>query len=247
MDRPRVLLVEDDRMLRQFVRMALEELPIELQEADSVAAALPLLGKAPPQLLLTDLMMPGESGLDLLERMRRQPALRGSARIVVLSAGMNAEMRRRLEAYDIWRLMLKPVSAAELERCVREALADAPPAAPAQHREAEAAPASPGLSAPQAEALASYFGGNRALFDTYRERCRAQFPLDAAAADQALARGDLQALRLLAHSLKTVLRTLGHGGAELAHSLESACHAGQADAAQQCWGALRAQLLHPHL
>ena len=36
MTRPRVLLVEDDPSLRRFVRMALEELPIDLIECDSV-------------------------------------------------------------------------------------------------------------------------------------------------------------------------------------------------------------------
>lgn len=233
MSKPRVLLVEDDRMLRQFVRMALEDLEMELLEADCVAAAKGLLAQGAPQLILTDLMMPGESGLDLLEYLEQHPDLRGGARIVVLSAGVNAEMRQHLQAYDIWRLLLKPVPVAELESCVREALADSAP---------KANSSAPAISMARADAVAAYFGGDQRLFDTYLASCLAQFPADILSGNQMLENGDLPGVRLLAHSLKSVLRTLGFSAADLAQTLETDCVAGRVADAAQHWDALRAQI-----
>lgn len=241
MAQPRVLLVEDDSMLRQFVRMALEDLDIELLEAANVPAALAALSEAPAALVLTDLMMPGESGLDLLGHLHSQPALRGSARIVVLSAGVSDEMRVRLQAFDIWRVLLKPVPVAQLLQCVKEALQSA--ARPGNDAILpETAGAAMPLTQQQLEALVTYFGGDRRLFEAYMASCLAQFPHDVEAGDQAIRREDLQALRLLAHSLKTVLRTLGAPAADIALSLESACHAGLMDQAMRQWSVLRGQL-----
>lgn len=63
MNRPRVLLVEDDPSLRRFVALALDELDIQLLRCASVAEAVEVLSQGPVRLVLTDLMMPGESGL----------------------------------------------------------------------------------------------------------------------------------------------------------------------------------------
>ena len=62
----------------------------------SVAEALAALREAPVQLLLTDLMMPGENGLDLLQHLVDEPALRGGALQVVFSAGLGAAAQERL-------------------------------------------------------------------------------------------------------------------------------------------------------
>jgi CheY-like chemotaxis protein len=246
MSKPRVLLVEDDSMLRQFACMALEELPLELLEADSVPAAVAQLAAAPVQLIVTDLMMPGESGLDLLERLRQAPHLRGDARVVVLSAGVTADVSAHLKQYDVWRMLLKPVSVRELESCVSEALAGVPVSQDALGPLAGAAPLPApwrDLSAQQSQALQTYFGGDRRLFEAYLAGCRAQFANDLLAGDQALQRADLAALRHLAHSLKTVLRSLGYSSeASLALSLEDACLAGQQVVVASLWDSLRAQL-----
>ncbi|WP_367850198.1 response regulator [Rhodoferax sp. WC2427] len=233
----RMLLVEDDPMLRRFVRMALEALPLELLECDSVAPALQILAAQPVQLILTDLMLPGASGVDLLLHLQQHPALRGTAKVVVFSAGLTPETRLQLAPLQVWRLLEKPTPIAVLEQCVREALAvgddsggDSPPpaAAPASDRHV---------------AIDQYFGGDAELFHLYRNTCMAQFPHDLAAGDRAANGHDLPTLRRVAHSLKTVLLTIDLPVlAAQARALESTCHTGAPDAAARDWPLLRAAL-----
>jgi CheY-like chemotaxis protein len=225
-----VLLVDDDAALRKLVTMVLEVLDIELVVCTNGADALAALQAAPVQLLITDLMMPGVSGYDLLQALADTPALRGNARVMVFSAGLDAAARARLAPLGVWRLLGKPVSVRALEAGVREALAlsageaagpdGAPSDGPAGSAAADEA------SAEQA-AIARYFGGQAALFAAYRADCLAQFTHDLQAGDQALAVKDAAALRRLAHNLKSVLRMLGReAAAGQAQALEAAA-AGQ--------------------
>lgn len=238
MARPRILLVEDDPAIQRFTQLAVEDLPLDLLTASSVADALALLAEGPVRLVLTDLMLPGESGQVLLQRLREQPALAAGARLAVYSAGLNPRVRAALEPLGVWRLLDKPVPLQALRRCVEDALAEQPASATG------AAPAPPpGAGAAAAQAIATYFGGNESLYRSYLRACLAQFPHDADAGAAALRAGDLAALHRLAHSLKSVLRTLGQGAAaDTARALESATAKGDAPAMQAHWLALEATL-----
>lgn len=243
MNRPRVLLVDDDPSIRRFVALALEDLDIELIEAGSVAQARERLAEgAGFALIVTDLMMPGETGLDLLQHLADQPARRGQARLAVFSAGLNAAMQARLAGFDVWRQLSKPISVLELEDCVREALGV--PGSEANRPGASAAAGAAGALDDAAEAaIHRHFAGDRALFLAYRASCIAQFEADIRAGDAALAKPDMPALRRLAHSLKSVLATLGEAdGSATARQLEDA--AGRADAATSTplWQSLRDHL-----
>ena len=67
--RPRVLFVDDDASIRQLVELSLEELDIDLVICSSVAQARQALRQRPARLVITDLMMPVESGFDLLQEL----------------------------------------------------------------------------------------------------------------------------------------------------------------------------------
>ncbi|MEN8181310.1 MAG: sigma-54 dependent transcriptional regulator [Myxococcota bacterium] len=62
----RVLVVDDEAGVRESLRMLLKD-DCEVVTAANVAAALRALEEAPPDLVLLDLIMPGGSGLGLLE------------------------------------------------------------------------------------------------------------------------------------------------------------------------------------
>lgn len=243
MNRPRVLLVDDDPSIRRFVALALEDLDIELSEAGSVREARErLAGGAPFALIVTDLMMPGETGLDLLQHLADHPAQRGGARLAVFSAGLNAAMQARLAGFDVWRQLSKPISVLELEDCVREAVGVAPGGAGSARHAAGTTP-DDGLGAAAEDAIHRHFAGDRALFLAYRASCIAQFEADIRAGDAALAQADMPALRRLAHSLKSVLATLGEAhGSTVARQLEDTAARSEAVASVPLWQSLRDHL-----
>ncbi len=227
--RARVLLVEDDASIRRYVRMALEELPLELVEAATLAQARAELAAAPVALLLTDLMLPDGHGSELL-----QVAAAGAAACrVVFSAGVDARMRERLDALGVHAVLEKPVSLPALLACVESALAGAPasaaadlPGAPAAAAAVAAAAAAPATADPtdveSRRAIELHFGGDASLYAAFRAAALGQFDADVQAAGAALAAGDAAALRRVAHNLKSALRLLGHDApAELARRLEA--------------------------
>jgi PAS domain S-box-containing protein len=72
----RVLLVDDEELVRMSTAAMLIDLGYEVVEASSGEEALRLLDDAPPDLLLTDHLMPGMSGVELAKEARlRVPAL----------------------------------------------------------------------------------------------------------------------------------------------------------------------------
>ena len=225
MTRARVLLVEDDALIRRYVGLALEDLPVDLVEAGTLEEARQALAGGAFALLLTDLMLPDGSGLDLLARLQADPALRGGARVVIFSAGVSTAVREQASALGAWRVLEKPVSLAALTDCVTQAL-DEPASA--------SAPASAPAPTPlprdvRATAIDAHFGGQAALYDAFRASSLTQFQADIDVGDAACRDGDVAVLRRQAHNLKSVLLLLGADATSArARTLEAAAASGAA-------------------
>jgi DNA-binding response OmpR family regulator len=223
----RVLLIEDDTSIERFVALALEDLPITLDGCNSIEEALRHLASHRYQLVLTDLMLKGESAVDLLRQFANQPALLGGARVAVYSAGLTSEVRAQLAPWGIWRLLDKPVPLAVLretvmQACTMQSTPERPPETP--------------LADGERIVVETYFGGNRALFLAFRESCRAQFAKDTASARHALHIRDAASLHRLAHSLKTVLLTLGEPEtSQMAREAEVAAADSDWDYCERVW------------
>jgi CheY-like chemotaxis protein len=252
MSRPRVVLVEDDLSLRRFVAMALEELDIDLLGFASVEEVLSGLEQRPADLIITDLMMPGLSGFDLIRILATAPELRANATLMVYSAGLNLEVRQQLQQQGVERFLSKPCSVADLEACVLAALAGRlTDKLPEQTDPSSSPVVPPGTdtiatsAATEAESstLESHFGGNLALYQSFRSSCLQQFEADVIVADLACQQADHQALRRLAHSLKSVLLMLDQEpAADVARQLEHSADQGDWTAASPLWSSLRGLL-----
>ncbi|MFM9917817.1 MAG: response regulator [Rhizobacter sp.] len=244
---PRVLLVEDDASIRRLVELSLDGMPIELITCSDAAQARANLLAEPVVLLITDLMMPGESGADLVQSLAGDPALRGGARLVVFSAGITPELQRTLTALGVWRFLPKPASMDALEACVVDALGLDRPGVPARGAGLDPCGDAAAVDVEEPDhqvAIARHFAGDAALFHAFRATCLTQFSEDLRDGDRAAHDGDAPALRRLAHSLKSVLRTLGcDAAADGASQLEAAAAAGDWTAAAAPWAALRATLI----
>lgn len=239
MSRPRVVLVEDDLSLRRFVAMALEELDIEWLSFASVEESLICLRQQPVELIITDLMMPGLSGFDLIRMLAAAPELRGTAAVLVYSAGLSLAVRQQLQEQGIKHFLSKPCSVAELKAGVLTALEEKLHDQPVK----VAAVGTLSISNSNSTTLQSHFGGNLALYRAFRTSSLQQFEADVVAGDLACQQTDSQAFRRLAHTLKSVLLMLDQApAAELSRQLEHATDQGDWAAAIPLWASLRGSL-----
>lgn len=80
---PVVLVVEDDKQMRRFLRVTLRVNGYRVLEADSAADSLVLAAARDPDLVVLDLGLPDEDGMSVLQKLRtrfRKPVLVVSAR-----------------------------------------------------------------------------------------------------------------------------------------------------------------------
>lgn len=117
------LVVEDQADIRKLIRMTLEFENYEIHEVADAPTAVTFAGALQPDLILLDVMMPGE--FDGLEACRRLRADARSARtcIILLSArGQSADIEAGLAAgADAY--VLKPFSPLKLLDTIRASMA----------------------------------------------------------------------------------------------------------------------------
>jgi CheY-like chemotaxis protein len=123
--RARILVVDDEPGVRRFVVEALRSSGYDVVGAGGGREALTALyaESDSPTLLLTDIEMPGMSGIELAARVRAdRPAMR-----VILMTGREASAARARERAGLVEgVLLKPFGLAELLDAVLEALAVSP-------------------------------------------------------------------------------------------------------------------------
>ncbi|MBO9547237.1 response regulator [Caulobacter sp.] len=79
----RILIVDDDPMIRHFVDLVLTQQGFKVVTAASSDTAMQLLGREGFALVLLDINMPGMNGLDVLRLMRARP---GRPKILMITA-----------------------------------------------------------------------------------------------------------------------------------------------------------------
>jgi DNA-binding NtrC family response regulator len=117
----RILLVDDDTALVTSLSEALRDLGVEVETAGSAEVALTLLARGTPDLVLTDIRMPGLDGIELLELVRERAP---STDVVLMTAydDMPTVVRgMRAGALDF---LVKPINLDELEDVLRRAAED---------------------------------------------------------------------------------------------------------------------------
>jgi DNA-binding response OmpR family regulator len=109
-DGARILVVDDDASTRTLLRRMLTMEGYAVDEAADGPGAMARVASTPPDLILLDIMMPGQDGLDVLEGLRRDSEVP-----VILLTARNEEADRvlgfRFGADDY---VVKPFSTAEL-------------------------------------------------------------------------------------------------------------------------------------
>jgi signal transduction histidine kinase/DNA-binding response OmpR family regulator len=105
----RVLVVEDEPGTREFLGLVFRQCGSRVTLAASVAEALAAFDRDPPEVLVSDIAMPGEDGYSLIHRLRALPAERGGqVPALALTAYARAEDRDRVLQAGFQRYLTKP-------------------------------------------------------------------------------------------------------------------------------------------
>lgn len=122
----RILVVDDDRALRHALSTLLADAGYAVAQAGDGPEALASLARAPTDLMLLDLGLPGMSGLDVLERVR---ALASPPRVVVATADDTPGTLLKAIAGQVDGYVRKPFAPGGIVDVVDDVLAKAPAAA----------------------------------------------------------------------------------------------------------------------
>jgi len=116
--KPKVLLIEDEKTIRRFVRVAVEEEGCAVVEAETMAGGLIEAGVQKPDLLILDLGLPDGNGIDLIRD------LRGWSEVPVLILSARTQENDKIDALDAGAddYLTKPFSVGELRARVRALL-----------------------------------------------------------------------------------------------------------------------------
>lgn len=117
----RVLIVEDDISLRRLLELRLGMEGFETRCAGDGAAALEALREWPPSVVVTDVMMPRMSGLELCRQLRGAEATRDLPIVLLTARCVDPEMREVLALGAISHVA-KPYDAPTLREALLAAL-----------------------------------------------------------------------------------------------------------------------------
>src|SRR5271165_2196119 len=128
-----ILLVDDDQELRTLFGRVLRRGGYFVIEADSGVSGLEMARKHLPDLILSDINMPGGGGVRLLRDVRHDPDLK-SRQFVFLSGAPDLVPARSSVEERADDFLLKPVSLKVLLNCMKARLASAAIAWRAENR-----------------------------------------------------------------------------------------------------------------
>lgn len=107
----KVLLVDDEELVRKVVRVVLEAEGHDVAEAGDGASALAGVRSEKPDVVVLDLMMPGEDGVEVCRKIKAEMP---DVRVLVLTSLPEPEAREEATEAGADDFMVKPFSSLEL-------------------------------------------------------------------------------------------------------------------------------------
>jgi two-component system nitrogen regulation response regulator GlnG len=133
---PTILIADDDRSIRTVLTQALGRAGYQVRATGTAATLWRWVEDGEGDLVITDVVMPDENGLDLIPRIKR---IRPDLRVVVMSAQSTLMTAVKAAQRGAFEYLPKPFDLAELMSVVARALAQPakPSAEPAEPRDAD--------------------------------------------------------------------------------------------------------------
>jgi len=120
-DKDKILIVDDDTLNLKLLAASLASGPYECFMAQNGYAALDIVEKQSPDLILLDIMMPGLDGFEVTTKVKENPATRNIPIILITALDGSDNKVRGLEA-GADEFLNKPINAAELQARVKSLL-----------------------------------------------------------------------------------------------------------------------------
>jgi DNA-binding NtrC family response regulator len=118
MKRPELLLIDDEPIVGQRLRTGLEKLGCSVEVCEQPAAALARIREKAFDIIITDIMMPEISGLQVLEAAK---AARPDTRVIIISGFATAELAREAMEKGAYDMIAKPFKPSDLRALVAKA------------------------------------------------------------------------------------------------------------------------------
>jgi CheY-like chemotaxis protein len=109
----KILVVDDEEVIRKFLRIQLAKLGYEVKEAADGEQALEKLGEDDFDLLICDILMPNKNGWEVLREVKLNPRMKDIPVIVLTAKNEDSDM---FKGYDLGAsyYMTKPFTKAQL-------------------------------------------------------------------------------------------------------------------------------------
>ena len=119
-ERDRVLVVDDDRDACELIALVLQQAGYEVDAVQDGFQALKAVTSRRPDLVITDLQMPGMNGLELIRRIQ---AVDGEIPVVLTTGAETRDVCTGANAYGAEVCLVKPINLDELLWSIECALA----------------------------------------------------------------------------------------------------------------------------
>ena len=139
--RPTVYFIDDSATMREIVTAAFRRENIHVVTCHDASIALAEIELTPPELIITDIIMPGKDGYEVCRFIKEHPRLH-KIPVILMSGLVNRSVAEKAFAVKADELIRKPFQPRDLISRVKSLL----------HPEATAAPASAAAAAPNAAA-----------------------------------------------------------------------------------------------
>ena len=115
----KILLVDDEKDIRDVLRLPLMDLGFEVLDAENGEEALNLFRNVKPSIVVTDIKMPGMDGLELLQKIKREDP---EAEVIMITGHGDMDLAVKSLKFDATDFITKPINVDVLEIAIRRAV-----------------------------------------------------------------------------------------------------------------------------
>lgn len=118
----KLLIIDDEESMRLLLRRVLQTIPaLEITLADGPDEGMDRIAERPYDLVLLDLLMPIEGGIQFLTRLRDMPSTRATP-VIIVSAVSDPQTRSVCQSLGVSAYVVKPIEREVLLSAVRSQL-----------------------------------------------------------------------------------------------------------------------------